>query len=148
MGNLIQWGKMSRILLTAMSQYGIKEIPGEKNNPEIIKYFDIVSDNDFKWTDETAWCSAFMNWVCITSGKKASYALNARSWLGVGHPITYPTQGDVVIYWRGAPDDWRGHVGIYIAEDNGLIYTLGGNQGNMVKISSYPKERVLGYRRV
>ena len=93
---------MSDILLKAMSQYGIKEIPGKENNPEIIKYFDIIQ-GDQVWTDETAWCSAFINWCAITSGKKASMKLNARSWLKIGQAIQNPKLGDIVVYWRSSP---------------------------------------------
>ena len=40
-----------------------------------------------------------------------------------------------------------GEFSSYIAERDGLIYTLGGNQSNSICIKPYPKERLLGYRR-
>jgi len=138
---------MSDILKRALTQYGIKEIPGIKNNPEIMKYFDVM-DMDWVQDDETAWCSAFMNWCCIESGKPASMALNARSWLGVGNVASTPQLGDIIIFWREDPKSWKGHVGIYINHGHGAVWTLGGNQNNMVCIKPYPSSRVIGYRRV
>ena len=138
---------MSDLLKKALSQYGIKEVPGIKNNPEIMKYFHAIN-KDWVQGDETAWCSAFINWTCIESGKQSSGELNARSWLKVGKAVTSPTLGDIVIYWREAPDSWKGHVGIYITEEASLIWTLGGNQDDMVCIKPYHKARLLGYRSV
>jgi hypothetical protein len=57
-------------------------------------------------------------------------------------------QGDIVVFWRESIKSWKGHVGFYIREKDGWIYTLGGNQANQVKISAYPKSRVLSYRRL
>jgi len=39
-------------------------------------------------------------------------------------------------------------VGIYINEANGFINVLGGNQSDQVKISSFGKTNLLGYRKL
>ena len=62
----------SRLVNIALSQYGIKEVPGVENNPEIMKYFKVGNHT----------------WV------------------------------------------------------------LGGNQSNMVRISAYPKDRILKYKKL
>ena len=131
-----------------MSQYGVKEIVGRQDNPQVIKYFDSVGFGHLK--DETAWCSAFMNWVAKEAGANISGKLNARSWMKVGTPVTdgFQKLGDVVILWRESPKSWKGHVGIYIRETKNYIYILGGNQNNQVKVSAYRKGRLLGYRRL
>ena len=133
----------------ALSQYGITEMQGAiANNPEIIKYFASIGHIWVK-TDETAWCSAFVNWVAKECGYEYTGKLNARSWLDVGDPIeNFQRTGDLVILWRVSRNDWRGHVGFYINEDDNYIYILGGNQGNQVCIKSYLKHRLLGYRRL
>lgn len=138
---------MINLLTRALSQYGVKEIKGEKHNPQIVKYFQEIGHEWVK-DDETAWCSAFINWVAKVEGYEFSGKLNARSWLNVGASTENPNVGDIVVFWRVARNDWRGHVGIYIREDDGYIYTLGGNQSNEVKISPYPKYRLLGYRKL
>jgi len=134
------------LIKTAFSQYGIKEIRGGQDNPEITKYFDQIGFDGEKLKDETAWCSAFANWVAKTSGYEYTGKLNARSWLDVGFPTEEPSIGDVVVFWRESPESWKGHVGFYINQDDQYIYVLGGNQNNSVNIKPYPKQRLLGYR--
>ena len=131
----------------ALSEFGVKEIVGGRHNPEVLKYFH---DTGHEWvkTDETAWCSAFMNWVCKKSDLPYSGALNARSWLKIGCEVDTAYIGDVVVFSRGNPNGWQGHVGLYIRETTNWIYVLGGNQNNQVKISKYPKTRLLQYRRL
>ena len=131
----------------ALSQVGVKEIVGLAHNKTILNYFDEIG---FEWIDddETAWCSAFVNWICFKNNLSMSGKLNARSWLTVGDRTHNPKVGDVVVFWRVSRSDWRGHVGFFISERNGVIYTLGGNQGNQVCIKGYNKNRLLEYRRL
>lgn len=135
-------------LQIALSQIGTKEISGQKDNPEILKYFNESGFDGNKLKDETAWCSAFMNWVARNSGLDYSNKLNARSWLKIGWQIKNPKVGDVVIFWRESPNSWKGHVGLFIRETENYIYCLGGNQNNQVNISKYPKNQLLQYRRL
>jgi len=135
------------ILREGLDLYGLKEVPGEDNNPEIMRMF---SDIGHSWVqgDETAWCSAAMNWIAYKLGLDMSGSLLARSWLDVGLEVRDPEPGNIVIFWRRQVESQWGHVGIYIKERHGLIYTLGGNQGNEYNISPYPGGRVLGYRKL
>ena len=59
---------------------------------------------------------------------------------------TDPKPGDMVVFWRESRKSWKGHIAMYIRETETHVYVLGGNQNNQVKISAYPKYRVLGYR--
>ena len=133
--------------LLAMEFYGLKEIPGEQNNPIILGWFQ---DIGYSWVqdDETAWCSCFINWLAWKLGIERSGKLDARSWLKVGEEVNNPQRGDLVVFWRKSIRSWKGHVGLYIPSrfDEENVYCLGGNQSNMVKISPYPEERVLSYR--
>ena len=131
----------------AISQYGIKEIVGKQHNPAVLKYFNEIGC-DWVKDDETAWCSAFVNWVCKSSGKAYSGKLNARSWLNIGIKTNKPQLGDVVVLWRESKDSWKGHVGFFIRQTKNWIYVLGGNQNNQVNIKAYLKSRVLEYRKV
>jgi len=87
---------MKTLLEIAHSQYGVTEIIGTKHNPTIVHYFKEIGHRWVK-NDETAWCSAFANWVALKAGKKGSGKLNARSWLNVGRVIGKPQLGDVVV---------------------------------------------------
>jgi|TARA_R110000764_G_scaffold39017_1_gene86872 uncharacterized protein (TIGR02594 family) len=133
------------ILNIALGQYGIKEIRGEAHNPEVIKYFNESGFDGEKLGDETAWCSAFVNWCAREAGLEHTGKLNARSWLTVGKVTTSPQPGDVVVLWRSSVDSWKGHVGFFIKETEDQVYMLGGNQGNQVQIAPYAKNRVLNY---
>ena len=131
-----------------MSFYGLKEVPGKEHNPKIIEFF---KDIGHEWVkdDETSWCSTFINYLALKAGLEKSGKLTARSWLKVGKPISNPVIGqDIVIFWRVNPNSWQGHVGIYSGEDEDHIFTLGGNQSNMVCIKPYKKYQLLGYRRL
>ena len=136
------------ILNIALSQYGIKEIQGKAHNPEVLKYFNESGFDGEKLGDETAWCSAFVNWCAREAGLEHTGKLNARSWLAVGEVTTEPKPGDVVVLWRSSPDSWKGHVGLYVRHTNEHVYMLGGNQGNKVCIAAYPRERVLNYIKI
>lgn len=139
---------MKNVLPIVFSQLGVKEISGKKDNPEILKYFLEIGFDGHKLKDETAWCSAFANWVCKTAGLDYSKKLDARSWLKVGMPVTVPELGDIVVLWRESKSSWKGHVGFYMNQDEKYIYILGGNQNNEVNIRKYPKYRLLGYRKL
>ena len=140
--------QLSSMLEIALSQYGIQEIPGEAHNPEVLKYFNEIGFDGEKLGDETAWCSAFVNWCAQEAGLPYTAKLNARSWLDVGE-ITYdPKPGDVVVLWRSSLESWKGHCAIYINQTDDYIYMLGGNQGNQVQIAKYPRNRLLNYIRL
>ncbi|MEP0263803.1 TIGR02594 family protein [Dokdonia sp.] len=130
----------------AFSQYGIKEKKGIKNNPEVIKYFKELGYTSKQLKDETAWCSAFVNWVLKMSDAPYTGKLDARSWLEIGMETKSPQLGDVVVFWRESKKSWKGHVGFYINQVGDEIFVLGGNQDDQVNISSYPVSRLLGYR--
>ncbi len=137
------------IVRIALGEFGVTETPGKEHNQTVLNYFHEIGQ---AWvtTDETAWCSAYANWVALKAGVERSGKLTARSWLGIGTPTDTPQIGDIVILWRESPSSWKGHVGFYIghSEDGQYIYVLGGNQNNQVNIKAYPVSRVLGYRQL
>lgn len=135
--------------------YFLKEQAGtEENTPEIVAFFEEIGHSWVK-TDETAWCAAFVNAVLKRAGYPYTGKLDARSFLSLGEEISAPRPlgasedfVDLVVFYRGDPDGWQGHVGFYIKERGKYIHTLGGNQSNMVKISQYNSFRKLQYRRI
>lgn len=137
---------------------GLKEFPGTAHNPAVLAMLKL--DNDWPQTDETPWCSAFVNYIAWLLRLPRSKSLLARSWLSVGETLDYDQaeQGfDVVILKRGegeqpGPDDLTapGHVGFFGGWANGMsrVMVLGGNQGNQVSIISYSTFNILGLRRL
>ena len=135
------------IIDIALNEYGVAEIPGDVNNPEVMKYYH-ETGRTWVSSETTPWCDAFADWVIMKAGGKPTPGLNARAWLKAGEVIKTPERGDVVILWRKSKDSWFGHVGFFIRENDKMIWLITGNQNNQVKISSFRKGRVLGYRRI
>ena len=138
----------NHVFEVAQGYLGLKEYPGaSKHNPEIVKMF-AASGHSWVQDDETAWCSAFTNAVLAQSGIKGTMKLNARSWLDWGVPVDIKKaqKGDIVVFWRGSQDSWKGHVAFYSHHDEDYVYVLGGNQGNSVSLKPYARSRLLGVR--
>jgi uncharacterized protein (TIGR02594 family) len=134
---------------------GQKEVGGKVDNPLIMSMLKL----DMNWpsSDEVPWCSAFANWICWHARLPRSKDLRARSWLSIGKgiPLDEAVPGDIIVLKRGTGDqpgpevtDAPGHVGFYAGIFGEFIEVLGGNQSDQVKISRYPKSRLLGVRRL
>lgn len=136
-----------KLLTVALSAYGVEEYTGKESNPIIDGWIAQIGFNGVV-TDDDGWCALFMCWVAKCCGAENIYNLSARAWIGAGEEVKQPTQGDVVVFWRNSIDSWTGHVGLFVADTQDDIYVLGGNQDNKVCIKAYPKDRVLGYRRL
>jgi uncharacterized protein (TIGR02594 family) len=90
------------------------------------------------------WCADFMNLVIKKSGSKGTQSRAARSFLDYGKRLDGPRVGAIAIFSRGGRNN--GHVGIVRGTDGGgNPIVISGNSGNMVRQSTYPKARVLGY---
>lgn len=130
-------------LATAKKELGQREIVGDKDNPRIVEYHQ---ETTLKATDdETAWCSAFVNWCMAKASLKGTRSAAARSWLQWGKMISTPAYGCVVILERGGSPT-QGHVGFFMGTKDGQIALLGGNQGNAVSVTWFPASKLLGYR--
>jgi uncharacterized protein (TIGR02594 family) len=135
---------------------GTKEIEGSMDNPQLMAMLTL--DNKWPEDDEVPWCSAFVNYVCWLLRLPRSKSLRARSWLNVGRgiPLESAVSGfDIVVLKRGSgiqpgPEvtDAPGHVGFYAGQNEGIVELLGGNQSDQVKVSRYPRDRILGVRRL
>jgi uncharacterized protein (TIGR02594 family) len=134
---------------------GIKEVGGQVDNPMILAMLTL----DMSWpeNDEVPWCSAFANYICWLARLPRSKSLRARSWLTVGRgiPLDDAEPGDIIVLQRGAgqqpgPEviEAPGHVGFYAGRFGDFIEVLGGNQSDTVKVSRYPKSKLLGVRRL
>jgi len=138
---------MDDLLKIALSQYGISEITGPVDNPEVMKYFH---ETGRTWVDhdETPWCDAFLDWCAMKAGYKFSKGLNARGWLIEWVELFRPNLGDIVVFWRKSPDSVYGHAGLFIRKHGSSIWVLGGNQSDSVCIKPYSEKQLLGYRRL
>lgn len=134
---------------------GTREIGGQIDNPMVLAMLKL--DNDWPQDDEVPWCSAFVNYICWLARLPRSKDLRARSWLTIGKGIALDDAepGDIIVLQRGKGEqpgpevlDAPGHVGFYAGRFDHFIEVLGGNQSDQVKISNYPKSRLLSVRRL
>jgi uncharacterized protein (TIGR02594 family) len=155
----------------AKAELGVVEKLGDmEHNPRILEYLATCKNEPGTpkdlgelgiWAasrDETAWCSAFVNWVILQAGIPKEHAPNdarAIAWLDWGIEIEEPQRGCISIIRRrqSGPDSRTGsstgnHVALFDKPGNGVIWLLGGNQRNSVRFSQYRLARydVLGYR--
>jgi uncharacterized protein (TIGR02594 family) len=131
----------------ARKYLGEHEIPGPKANAFIVKCLESTTiGQPENQSDETSWCSAFVNEVLKEGGVKVrTNSAWARSWLTWGRPPERDDEweGCVVILERG-PN--FGHVGFLNDWNGDMVQLLAGNQGDAVSLAWFPMERVLGYR--
>lgn len=128
----------------AKSYIDLAEIPGKKHNSKILEWWKAIKAAFMD--DETPWCAAFVGGVLEACGIRSTRSAAARSYLRWGVPISGPCEGCVVVFWRGSPDGWSGHVGFVVGRDDmGRLMVLGGNQGNKVSIMGFSPLRVLEF---
>lgn len=120
------------------------------SNPRIVEYLATCDDLSAckKADDDTAWCSAFVNWCIGLSGLTGTDSASARSWAKWGIEDPAPTEGTVVVWKRFKGPDGRlklvgGHVAFLLADEGERLYVLGGNQGNEVSHKRYPRSGFL-----
>ena len=141
----------------AQRYVGIHELAGNKDHP-LIQWWLSLCGFPTDVADEVAWCSAFVNGIAWELRLPRSKSAAARSNLLVGRPITLSeavAEYDVVVLKRGAepqpgPEviNAQGHVGFFAGTDSNVVLLLGGNQADGVRIEAFPREKVLGVRRL
>lgn len=97
------------------------------------------------------WCAIFSNAMLEQAGLTGTRSASSQSFRS--HPafvqLSGPALGAIAVFYRGAKDSGLGHVGFYRGEDAGHVWTLGGNENDMVQIEALAKESasfgLLGY---
>lgn len=132
----------------AIGEYNkhIREIAGSGDNPRIVEYLRSTNlDSVSAESDETPWCSAFVNWCVEQSNYEGTDSAWARSWLKWGQELDKPVKGCIAVFKR-PPNPSSGHVAFYVSQTDTHIKVLGGNQSNSVSVTDYPADRLLSYR--
>lgn len=127
----------------------IKERPGQDHHPAIQWWLELCRFGR-NASDETPWCSAFVNFMAWQFDLPRSESARARSWLDVGIPVAIEEAiagFDVVVLAR-PPNPASGHVGFYDSHSVQTVSLLGGNQANAVNVQAFDRARVLGVRRL
>ncbi len=135
----------------AARQVGVKENASPiVAHPKIVEYLSTVDDlsNLEKTSDETAWCSCFVNW-CVEqaglNGTNSAWALRWHDW-HAGVPNGSERPGDIAVFTRHSSTGSGGHVSFFVrySDDKKNMLLLGGNQSQAVRYSWYPVNGVRG----
>ena len=139
-----------RMLLWALSHFGLKEVVGRGSNPEIMAMWRRLKDaghgkiyGEFYTDDDIAWCGLFMADAALAAAKPVPQKfLSALAWADWGNPVDTPKLGDVLVFSRKG----GGHVALYVGEDDECYHILGGNQGNSVSVVRRDKGSLVAAR--
>lgn len=139
----------------AKAEEGVREMMGpERHNARILEYHRTTTLKASD--DETPWCSSFVNWVMIQSGRKGTNSAAAKSWLDWGVSVKNPERGSIVVIKQKSGGASRAtgsasgyHVGFYVASTATHVKILGGNQDNQVRETNYSLKsfEIIGYRK-
>lgn len=133
-----------KMLIEAIKLLGTKEMPGTKDNPEILEWAEETGLDKKYSADSIPWCGLLMAVVSERAGKLIPKdPLWALNWKNFGVTVFPAMLGDVLVFKRES----GGHVAIYVGEDRDCYHILGGNQADAVTITRILKARCVGIRR-
>ncbi len=131
-------------------ELGVREIPGPRDNPRIRKYYTHCANIGSKeYPDEVAWCSAILNAAADECGMFKTDNALASSWDEYGEDLgAYVPEGAIITIRH--PSGGR-HVCLanrkFNRYNDATFEGLGGNQGNMVKVSEFPCAHIRSVRK-
>ena len=138
----------------AEAEVGVREnAAAGQHNKRIIEFHKSTSLRATE--DEVPWCSSFVNWVMIESGRTGTKSAAAKSWLNWGTELDTPRAGAITVIKKkvAGADKATGsssgfHVAFFVSETNTQLRLLGGNQSDSVKYSNFlvSKYDIKGYR--
>jgi uncharacterized protein (TIGR02594 family) len=140
MGDVIPvapWMALARLDL----EQGVREVPGDKDNPAIMQCFADVGVKALH--DETAWCAAWLGSKLKRAGKPFLKSAWARDYLKYGHKLDEPVAGCIAVTDRGRG---FGHTFFVLSWTDTTVTGVGGNQGDQVSVATFDRDKVLGWR--
>lgn len=129
----------------AEGEKGVMEIPGKAHNPRVIEYHSTTGKFP---DDETPWCASFVTWVMQKAGVDGGFkSAGAVNWKNFGQQSLVNKKpaaayGAIAVFSYGGG---KGHVGFVVGKSGKNILVLGGNQGNMVKVSAFAESAPVAY---
>lgn len=107
------------------------------NNSGIGRYIEMAHCG----ADGDPWCAIFANAMLESSGIPGTLSASSQSFRTNPNfvPLSAPALGCIVVFWRISQASGQGHVGFYRGEDANSVWTLGGNENDMVQIEALPK---------
>ena len=120
----------------AMKELGQHEDPSNRG-PVVQKYIDLAHCG----IQGDPWCAIFINAALEANGIPGTRSPGSQSFRHDDDfvPLTGPALGAVAVFWRISRTSGLGHVGFYVSETAGYVNTLGGNEGDAVRIELMAK---------
>lgn len=124
------WNRLAR------TQIGIHEV-GDNSGPDVARYIAGAHAGALG----EPWCAIFANWALESCGIRGTRSASSQSFRDDPNFVKLdgPAFGAIVVYWRAPRAQGVGHVGFYQKENLTHIFTLGGNESDMVKEEWLPK---------
>jgi uncharacterized protein (TIGR02594 family) len=121
----------------AWNEVGTREVPPNRG-PAVQKYIQLGKCGEIG----DPWCAIFTNAAlesCMVPGTRSPSSQSFR------HDTDFvalqgPALGAIAVFWRTSKASGLGHVGFYCGERDGYVWTLGGNEGDMVQIEMLAKD--------
>ena len=140
-------------LITARAEQEIGKGESTANNcgKDIKRYMQGI--------EKQSWCAGFVSYILFECGyKNLGFNYSAKQIWNKGKQaglvVKNAQRGDLICFWRGNKNSWKGHIGIIYKVENNSIITIEGNKGSFpakVKTVRYYKNNVpklLGYLRI
>ncbi len=123
-------------LAWAWHEIGTREA-GENRGPAIRRYIALGKCGE----EGDPWCAIFVNAALEGCGLRGTRSPSSQSFRYDRNfmRLDGPALGAIVVFWRASRHSGLGHVGFYCGERSGFVWTLGGNEQNMVQIEFLPK---------
>jgi uncharacterized protein (TIGR02594 family) len=120
----------------AMKEVGHHEDPGNRG-PVVQKYIDLAHCG----IQGDPWCAIFVNAALEANNIPGTRSPSSQSFRHNDNfvPLTGPALGAIAVFWRMSRTSGLGHVGLYVSETVGYVNTLGGNEGDAVRIELLAK---------
>lgn len=108
------------------------------NNQGIGKYIAMAHAG----SEGDPWCAIFSCAMLEGSGYRSPRSASSQSFRTDPNfvELSGPAPGAIVVYWRISKSSGQGHVGFYRGENATSVWTLGGNENDMVQIEALPKD--------
>jgi len=130
------WTKAPIWFQWALHEVGVHEI-NNNSGPKITEYRALAHAGH----DHDPWCAIFANAALETNGILGTRSASSQSFRSNENFVQLdgPSLGAIAVFWRNSRDSGIGHVAFYRGETLDRVYTLGGNQADMVNIEPMAK---------
>jgi uncharacterized protein (TIGR02594 family) len=121
----------------AWNEIGTREIPPNRG-PAVARYIKLGKCG----TLGDPWCAIFANAALESTNFRGTRSPSSQSFRHDDNfvPLKGPALGAIAVFWRISHQSGLGHVGFYSGERDDFVWTLGGNENDMVEIEFLAKE--------